>query len=168
VQVPASSAAPQVRSQQEMPASLRAALAPGDAVLFNAWGFHRGRYHVDKPRRTLMFTYTPASMPTFDYFSDQPWFLDPAHLDNLNPGTKRFCPGPPGRLSALSVFLCKSVFYGAFVWARRALNSQKRWFSARAVRAFKDAFEPQMRARGSSEESKRIAQHGSQVSKTPS
>ena len=33
--------------------------------------------------------------------------------------------GPPGRLSALSVFLCKSVFYGAFVWARRALNSQK-------------------------------------------
>jgi hypothetical protein len=43
------------------------------------------------------------------------------------------CPGPPGgRLSALSVFLCKSGFYGAFVWARRALNSQKRWFPARA------------------------------------
>ena len=35
------------------------------------------------------------------------------------------CPGRPGRLSALSVFLCKSVFYGVFVWARRALNSQK-------------------------------------------
>ena len=32
----------------------------------------------------------------------------------------------PGRLSALSVSLCKPVFYGAFVWARRALNSQKR------------------------------------------
>jgi hypothetical protein len=28
-----------------------------------------------------------------------------------------YCLGPPGRLSALSVFLCKSVFYGAFVWA---------------------------------------------------
>ena len=42
-------------------------------------------------------------------------------------------PGPPGRLSALSVFLCKSVFYGAFVWARRALNMQKRRFPARAV-----------------------------------
>ena len=133
MQVPASSPVPQVRSQQEMPASLRAALAPGDAVLFNAWGFHRGRYHVDKLRRTLMFTYTPASMPTFDYFSDQPWFLDPAHLDNLNPGTQRFCPGPPGHLSTLSVFLCKSVFYGAFVWARRALNSRKRRFPARAV-----------------------------------
>jgi ABC-type multidrug transport system fused ATPase/permease subunit len=37
-----------------------------------------------------------------------------------------------GRLSALSGFLCKSVFYGAFVQARRALNSQKRRFPARA------------------------------------
>ena len=43
------------------------------------------------------------------------------------------CPGPPGRLSALSVFYSKSVLCGAFVWARRALNSQKRGFSARAV-----------------------------------
>jgi hypothetical protein len=30
------------------------------------------------------------------------------------------CPGRSGRLSALSIFLCKSVFYGVFVWARRA------------------------------------------------
>ena len=37
-----------------------------------------------------------------------------------------------GRLSALSVFLCKSFFYGAFVWARRALNSPNRRFPARA------------------------------------
>ena len=44
----------------------------------------------------------------------------------------QLCPGPPGRLSALSVFLCKSVLYGVFVWARRALNSQKRRFPARA------------------------------------
>ena len=43
-----------------------------------------------------------------------------------------YCPGPPGRLSALSVFLCKSVSYGVFVWARRALNSQKRRSPARA------------------------------------
>jgi hypothetical protein len=43
------------------------------------------------------------------------------------------CPGRSGRLSALSVSLCKSVFYGAFVWARRALNSQNRRFPARAV-----------------------------------
>ena len=32
-------------------------------------------------------------------------------------------PGRPGRLSALSVFQCKSVLYGVFVWARRALKS---------------------------------------------
>ena len=38
-----------------------------------------------------------------------------------------------GLLSALGVFLCKLVLYGVFVWARRALNSQKRWFPARAV-----------------------------------
>jgi hypothetical protein len=42
-------------------------------------------------------------------------------------------PGPAGRLSALRVFHSHSVFYGVFVWARRALNSQKRHFPARAV-----------------------------------
>jgi hypothetical protein len=30
----------------------------------------------------------------------------------------------------------KSVFYGAFVWARRALNRHTRWFLARAVLIF--------------------------------
>jgi hypothetical protein len=45
----------------------------------------------------------------------------------------RIGPGPPSLLSVLSVFLWKSVLYGASVWARRALNSQKRWFPARAV-----------------------------------
>ena len=43
------------------------------------------------------------------------------------------CPGRRGRLSALSVLLCKSVFYDVFVWARGALNRQKRRFPARAV-----------------------------------
>jgi hypothetical protein len=41
----------------------------------------------------------------------------------------------PGRLSALaflSVFRYKSILYGVFVWARRALKSKKRRFSARA------------------------------------
>ena len=46
---------------------MRAKLGAGDALLFNSWGFHRGRYHADKPRRTLMWTFTPADMPTFDY-----------------------------------------------------------------------------------------------------
>jgi hypothetical protein len=39
----------------------------------------------------------------------------------------------PGRLSGLSVFHIKSVLYDAFVWARTALNIQKRRFPARAV-----------------------------------
>ena len=39
----------------------------------------------------------------------------------------------PGRLSGLSVSHSKSVFYGAFVRARRARNSQKWRFPARAV-----------------------------------
>jgi GTPase len=43
------------------------------------------------------------------------------------------CPGRPGRLKGLSVFHSKSILYGAFVWARRALNSQNWVFPARAV-----------------------------------
>jgi hypothetical protein len=58
--------------------------------------------------------------------------------EELAPGGK--CPNwqdptvraRPGRLSALSVFLLKSILYGAFVWARRVLNRQKRRFPARA------------------------------------
>ena len=38
-----------------------------------------------------------------------------------------------GRVSALRVSPSKSFFYGAFVWARRALNSKKRWFPAWAA-----------------------------------
>jgi hypothetical protein len=39
----------------------------------------------------------------------------------------------PGQLSGLSVFLCESILYGAFVWAHRALDTQNRRFPARAV-----------------------------------
>jgi hypothetical protein len=54
----------------------------------------------------------------------------------------KICPGRPGRLSAIRVFLCRSVLYGTFVWARRVLNRQKRRFPARAVVffAFKEVF----------------------------
>jgi ectoine hydroxylase-related dioxygenase (phytanoyl-CoA dioxygenase family) len=73
-----------------MPGALRVALEPGDAVLFNPLGHHRGRYHSDKPRRTLMLTYTRPSGATRDYFTDQPWFLEPGYLDGLSPRTRRF------------------------------------------------------------------------------
>ena len=39
----------------------------------------------------------------------------------------------PGRLSAFRVSPSRSILYGAFVWARRALNGQKRRFPARSV-----------------------------------
>ena len=38
-----------------------------------------------------------------------------------------------GRVRAISVFHRKSFLYDGFVWVHRALNSQKRWFPARAV-----------------------------------
>jgi hypothetical protein len=47
--------------------------------------------------------------------------------------------------AALAFPIVDRVVYGAFVWSRRALNSPKRRFSARAVRAelgYDDATEP--------------------------
>ena len=45
---------------------------------------------------------------------------------------KNNCPGPPGRVSGLSVSHSKSNFYNAFVWARGALNGPFRRLPARA------------------------------------
>ena len=45
---------------------------------------------------------------------------------------KNNCPGPPGRVSGLSVSHSKSNFYNAFVWARGVLNGIFRRFPARA------------------------------------
>jgi len=72
------------------PGAVRVSLQPGDAVLFNASGFHRGRYHVDKLRRTVMLTYTRRSRPCFDYFPDQPWFDNDGSLDGLSPEVREF------------------------------------------------------------------------------
>jgi len=73
-----------------MPGALRIKQEPGDAVLFNPIGLHRGRYHVDKLRRTFMLTFTKTSAPAFDYFTQQPWFLEPGHLQPLSPATREF------------------------------------------------------------------------------
>jgi hypothetical protein len=73
-----------------MPGAVRISLQPGDAVAFNPFGLHRGRYHADKLRRTLMLTYTKRSQPRCDYFSDQPWFLEPGHLAGLTPRVRAF------------------------------------------------------------------------------
>ena len=73
-----------------MPDALRVALQPGDAVAFNAFGLHRGRYHADKSRRTLMLTYTRTSTPIYDYFSHQPWFVEPGYMEVFQPKTRAF------------------------------------------------------------------------------
>ena len=62
----------------------------GDALAFNPCALHRGRYHTNKRRRTLMVTYTGASAPHFDYFSDQPWFLLPDYLNGVTPEARAF------------------------------------------------------------------------------
>ena len=73
-----------------MPGAIRLTQQPGDVLAFNPMGLHRGRYHCDKPRRTLMLTYTPVSRVTKDYFSRQPWCLQTGYLNGLKPDTRRF------------------------------------------------------------------------------
>ena len=78
-----------------MPGAIRVRQEPGDMMAFNPSGLHRGRYHADKLRRTLMLTYTGASYIVKDYFSAQPWFLEAGYLAGLAPQTsaffERFC-----------------------------------------------------------------------------
>ena len=37
-----------------------------------------------------MWTFTPCDLPFFDYFSDQPWMLEPGVLCSLNENTQKF------------------------------------------------------------------------------
>lgn len=67
-----------------MPNAVRVTQRAGDAIIFNPNGLHRGRYHMDNPRRTLMLTYTPRQMPFFDYFSQQPWMLAEGYTAGLS------------------------------------------------------------------------------------
>jgi hypothetical protein len=71
-----------------MPGATRVALSGGDAAAFNSLAVHRGRYHKDKLRRTVMLTYTKTSRPTCDYFSNQPWFLNPAYRARIPPSAE--------------------------------------------------------------------------------
>jgi ectoine hydroxylase-related dioxygenase (phytanoyl-CoA dioxygenase family) len=73
-----------------MPGATRVGLDAGDAAAFNSLGVHRGRYHTDKLRRTVMLTYTKTSRPRSDYFSNQPWFLNPAYRARIPPRAEDF------------------------------------------------------------------------------
>ena len=76
---------------EQMPGASRVALEPGDAVAFNPCIMHRGRYHADKPRRTLMLSYSRASVkPTHNFFTNQPWSLEPQYFRGVKPETETF------------------------------------------------------------------------------
>ena len=57
-------------------------------------------------------------------------------------------PGPPGAAKCPYAFRSKSIFYDAFVWARGALDSQKRWFPARQVPRVWEKFAEVIQAKG--------------------
>jgi hypothetical protein len=76
--------------EEGMPNAMRISQRAGDAVLFNANGLHRGRYHCDKPRCTLMLTYTPRQAPHCDQFSYQPWMKESGYLDGLSPRARAY------------------------------------------------------------------------------
>ncbi|MBM3263242.1 MAG: phytanoyl-CoA dioxygenase family protein [candidate division Zixibacteria bacterium] len=80
----------QANNTRSLSDSLRVSLQPGDAVLFNPMGLHRGRYHAEKLRRTLMLTFTRTSSPYYDYFSFQPWCLEPGYLEGVKNETRAF------------------------------------------------------------------------------
>lgn len=68
-----------------MPNAMRIHQRAGDAIIFNPAGLHRGRYHSAIPRRTLMLTYSPRNRVINNYFTNQPWMLEPGYLDGLSP-----------------------------------------------------------------------------------
>lgn len=81
----------------DMPGAITAKLDPGDAIIFHATGIHRGRYHVDKPRRTLMYSFkkqrcaeSALAQRGLDQYSDQPWFLHPNYLDGVGEHARAF------------------------------------------------------------------------------
>jgi len=74
-----------------MPNAVATHQSPGDAAAFHSNGIHRGTYHPEVYRRTLMLTYTGVSaVRTKDEFSYQPWCAAPDYLDGVKPETRVF------------------------------------------------------------------------------
>jgi ectoine hydroxylase-related dioxygenase (phytanoyl-CoA dioxygenase family) len=81
----------------DMPGAVRLSLEPGDAALFTQLCIHRGRYHTDKLRRTMMISVKKRAAAEFsirqrglDYSCDQPWFLAPQYLAGVNEQARSF------------------------------------------------------------------------------
>ena len=71
----------------ELPGAVRLPLRAGDALLFQAWGIHRGRYVVGQPRRTLDVIYNIGA-PPLGCPADA--FAQPVPLAGLSPTARAF------------------------------------------------------------------------------
>lgn len=72
---------------EELPGARRLALRAGDALLFHAWGIHRGRYLADRPRRTLDVIYDIGAPPAC---CPPEAFAEPVPLAGLSPEARAF------------------------------------------------------------------------------
>lgn len=70
-----------------LPGTVRLSLRAGDALLFHAWGIHRGRYVSGSPRRTLDVIYN-IGMPPARCPADA--FAEPVPLTGLSPTARAF------------------------------------------------------------------------------
>ena len=68
--------------EDDLPGAVRLPLRAGDALLFHAWGIHRGRYVASRPRRTLDLIYNIGAPPPGCPPSA---FAEPVPLTGLSP-----------------------------------------------------------------------------------
>ena len=78
-----------------MPGAFRPLLHPGDGILFNSISIHRGRYHADKLRRTLMIDFVKTRVAEEDF-----------KTKGLNQYTDQVRPAPRKQPSARLSFCC--------------------------------------------------------------
>jgi hypothetical protein len=71
----------------ELPGAVRLSLRAGDALLFHAWGIHRGRYIAARARRTLDLIYNIGAPPPG---CPRDAFAEPVPLTGLSPTAHAF------------------------------------------------------------------------------
>jgi ectoine hydroxylase-related dioxygenase (phytanoyl-CoA dioxygenase family) len=75
------------KNDGELHGSVRLPLRVGDALLFHAWGIHRGRYVATHPRRTLDLIYNIGAPPPG---CPRDAFAEPVPLTGLSPTARAF------------------------------------------------------------------------------
>lgn len=71
----------------DLPGAVRLPLRAGDALLFHAWGIHRGRYAAKRTRRTLDLIYNIGTPPPG---CPRDAFAEPVPLTGLSPTAQTF------------------------------------------------------------------------------